>query len=171
MGNLNRVFHIANNAIGKASDGTIEDELESIGAANIKTFPSWILQTMVKPVPVLAGAEVERYSIDVENANTSFIDIHTYEEEIMYAKIFFLYSIHQIFKIKGAGKKVSVLAQKHFGNHDDMLTQRLRPVVGPENRTYMQDNVALVTCVSSAMAQKEFQLHFYLRGFFEALFM
>ncbi len=171
MGNLNRVFHIAMKSIGTLNDGTIEDELDSIGAANIKTFPGWILQTMVKPVPVLAGADVERYSVDVENANTSFIDIHTYEDEIMYVKIFFLYNVHQIFKIKGAEKKVSVLAQKHFGIHDDMLTQMLRPVVGQDNRTYLKDNVALVTCVSSAMAQKEFQIHLYLRSFFEALFM
>lgn len=171
MGNLNRVFHVAKEAIGTINNGEIDDELESIGARNILTFPSLILDTMVKPVPVVQGADVERYSINVENSNTSFVDVHSYESEIIYVRVFFLYGIHQIFKIKGSRKKIDILAQKHFGNPDLSLTHLIQAVVGVESLTYREDNVALITNVTAAMGQKEFQLHLYQGDFFTALFL
>jgi hypothetical protein len=170
MVNINRILHLALDFIGERMDGTLEDHLEDMGSDNINNLPHWLYDSYSKPTAVINGSDVERFIINVDGSNTSFIDIHSYEKRIFYIKTFALFGVHQIFKTKSLEKKILLFAQDNIGSVNDKLTRALQPVVGPESMTIINSEIAAILNHANQLGQKEYQVHFYQIDVFNALF-
>ena len=170
MNNLNQVYYLAMESISVLDNVEMAEQLSKIGSVNQKDFPKFVSDFAVKPQPIFGEASVERFTLNIPGSQKAFIDIHEIEETFIYAKIFFLFGIHQFLKISSYEKKIDGLMLENNGPPDMQASFNLRPHVGPNCLVYNPGDAVVITNSSVSMAQKEFQLHIYDFGIFEILF-
>jgi hypothetical protein len=170
MNNLNQVFYLTKESIGVLDNSEMSDELKKIGSKNQKDFPKWISEFAVQPVPILATASVDRFTLEVPGAQTAFIDIHEIDDAFYYAKIFFLFGIHQFIKNSSYEKNIDSLMHENCGSPDMRASLQLKPIVGKDCLLYDSGDAVIVTNHSIVLTQKEFQIHIYEPEFFVLLF-
>ena len=170
MNNLNQVFYLAKESIGVLNNTEMSDKLKELGSKNQKDFPKWISEFAVQPVPILATASVDRFTLEVPGSKTAFIDIHEIDETFHYAKIFFLFGIHQFMKNSSYEKNIDTLMHENYDSPDMRASLKLRPLIGKDCLLYDSGDAIIVTSHSIVLTQKEFQIHIYDTELFALLF-
>jgi len=169
MDNLHQVFYVALEAIGELDNAEFGDRLKKVKSINIRDFPAWIYESIVKPVPIVSDASVERYSIDIPGSNIAFIDNHEIHGVVCYSKLFFLFGVHQFLKSNKYSKIIDDLMFRNFGPPDMKTSLIMRPFVGNKCLAYRSDDVVVITDITTQLAQKEFQIHLYNYSFFQLI--
>lgn len=169
MDNLHQVFYVALEAIGELDNTELGNNLKKVKSTNIRDFPAWIYASIVKPMPIVSGASVERYSIDIPGSNIAFIDNHEIQGVVCYSKLFFLFGIHQFLKSSKYSKMIDELMLKNFGAPDMKTGLIMRPYVGDKCYVYRTDGTIIITNNTTQLTQKEFQIHLYNTSFFQSI--
>ncbi len=170
MNNLNQVFYLTKESIGVLDNSEMSDELKNIGSKNHNDFPKWMSEFAVQPVPILATASVDRFTLGVPGAQTAFIDIHEIDDAFHYAKIFFLFGIHQFIKNSSYEKNIDSLMHENCGSPNMKSSLQLRPLIGKNCLLYDSGDAVIVSNHLIVLTQKEFQIHIYEPDLFALLF-
>ena len=167
MNNLNQVFYLTLESIGILDNIEMGEELKKIGSKNQKDLPNWVKEFAVKPVGIIETAQVDRFLISVPGANNACIDIHQIDDAFYYAKIFFLFGIHQFMKNSAYEKNIDSLMHENFAQPNMQSSLKFRPLIGKNCLVYTPGDVVVVTNRTTVLTQKEFQIHLYDPGLFD----
>ncbi|MBC8548653.1 MAG: hypothetical protein H8D23_03285 [Candidatus Brocadiales bacterium] len=170
MDNLDQVYYLAMESVSLLDNDEMGEQLAKVGSRNQKDFPKSVYEFAAKPVPLVEGAHVERYTLNISGAQTAFVDIHEIEETLIYIKIFFLFGIQQFIKTSSYDKKIDNLMHKNNGPPDMQASFKLRQFIGPKCLVYNPGDAVVITNNTIEMAQKEFQIHVYDFSLFDVLF-
>jgi len=171
MDNLSQIYYLTMESIGTISNDQMGEHLRKIGSVSHLDLPRIFSEFAVKPVSVIENAIVERFNINIKGSNNAFIDIHEVEGKLCYAKIFFLFGLHQLIKISSSEKKINSLMNENIGPPNMEASLTMRGVILEKNSlVYNAGSSIVVTNNSITLTQREFQIHIYESSFFRLLF-
>ncbi len=171
MDNLSQIYYLTMESIGMISNDEMGELLRKIGSVSHLELPEIFREIAIKPIPIIENAFVERFNINIKGSNHAFIDIHEMDDRLCYAKIFFLFGLHQLINIFSSEKKINSLMHENIGPPDMEASLTIRPFIGEKNSlVYNAGSSIVVTNNSIAITHKEFQIHIYESSFFRTLF-
>ena len=172
MNILDQLFYTVKDSIGVLDNVAMGEKLMQLNAVNQMSFPKWIADYYVKPVPIIESAIVDTFTIYIPSLIYSIIDIHEIESFVKYVKIIImidLIGLRQFVEILITRKKINTLMFHNFSSSNVEASQKLSALTGKKNCAVYSNNDLVVTTANSIYhLRKEFQIHVYDHELFVA---
>jgi len=170
MDNVNQVYYLVMESLGILNNNELGEYLKKMGSFNQKDLPKFVSEHMVIPDTIVDGDVVDRFTLNIPGAKTAFIDVHSIDDTFIYAKLFFLFGIHQFMKIASYEKRIDTFMHENNGPPHMQASFKLRPIIGPNCLVYNPGDAVIVTNSIVTLSQKEHQIHIYDFTLFDLMF-